>query len=180
MPDLLLHSVSTDSAGRPPAGLEAGSPSDGRTALALLALLERRHRQYQRAGGSPGEHVSHGKGALLPPPPAAAQAHSYLPVSAPVMDAACAMMQIMRPPLLDPKLERRLELSAALAGLLIQIVVWAAASQQLTATQHGRQAAMCALWATIILLYLVMQTNTWLQYRRACIATVPGLHSCTE
>lgn len=96
------------------------------------------------------------------------------------MDAACAMLQIMRPPLIDPKLERWLELAAALSGLLIQFAVWAAASQQLTATQHGRQAAMCALWATVILLCLVTPTKAWLRYRHACIVTLPGLHSCTE
>lgn len=68
-------------------------------------------------------------------------------------------------PLLTHKLERRLEMAAAMLGMLAQSTVWAASATRLSPTQHARQAALCAIYASGALVALVLPQMLWLRYR---------------
>lgn len=65
------------------------------------------------------------------------------------------------------KLERRLELAAAVLCLLVQAAVWVASAPRLTPTQHARQAALCTLWTAGGLLDALLPEKLWLRYRQA-------------
>ena len=86
------------------------------------------------------------------------------------------MPQVSAPPLLKQILERRLEIAAAISGLLIQALVWAATGPQLTATQHAHQAALCALWTTALVVDVVLPQRTWERCRCAC-GVIARLHT---
>lgn len=62
-----------------------------------------------------------------------------------------------------------------MSGLLIQCVVWAVNAPRLAPTQHARQATLCALWATAILVDVVLPQTLWVRYR--CAGCTRPLHA---
>lgn len=83
------------------------------------------------------------------------------------MLTSCPLTTVQRGATLLPnqKLERRLEMAAAVLCLLVQGAVWGASSAQLSPIQHARQAALCALWAFGGLVDALLPQKLWLRYR---------------